>query len=398
MIEAILSNPGHPEYGVATIPFPIPREQYDHCVALLEALEIGDVSASDCYVDELQSKWPVLDRLLHTRINLDELDYLAKRLDSFDHEEFLQFHAMADKLELTSMKDLINLTFCCQQATVIQDFCNLEAVGRSHYLNTHGGCADIEELKNLDGEETALLLIEGGEGTVTRYGVVYDNGMKLEPLYDGKQFPAYHYEADSILVGLSSRQEPEDTANITWLCLPASRCQIERAARRSGIMDWNDVRIQIEENAFPAEVHAVLDLPNEDIFDLNELTLAVNRLSEFNRRKLGAVIHATAPESAGQICLLVDQLGLFSFAPGAQTPEEYGKYRIRESGRFAYDPELEDFYDYEKNGRQHMAQENGVFTDLGYLAYHGSLGLEELMMGGDLEEAREPDQQMGGLS
>ena len=30
MIEAILSNPGHPEYGVATIPFPIPREQYDH--------------------------------------------------------------------------------------------------------------------------------------------------------------------------------------------------------------------------------------------------------------------------------------------------------------------------------------------------------------------------------
>lgn len=237
MIEAILSNPGHPEYGVATIPFPIPREQYDHCVALLEALEIGDVSASDCYVDELQSKWPVLDRLLHTRINLDELDYLAKRLDSFDHEEFLQFHAMADKLELISMKDLINLTFCCQQATVIQDFCNLEAVGRSHYLNTHGGCADIEELKNLDGEETALLLIEGGEGTVTRYGVVYDNGMKLEALYDGKQFPAYHYEADSILVGLRSRQEPEDTANITWLCMPASRCQIERAARRSGTLD-----------------------------------------------------------------------------------------------------------------------------------------------------------------
>ena len=157
------------------------------------------------------------------------------------------------------------------------------------------------------------------------------------------------------------------------------------------------MRIQIEENAFPAEVHAVLDLPNEDIFDLNELTLAVSRLSASNRRKLGAVIHATAPESAGQICLLVNQLGLFSFAPGAQTPEEYGKYRIRESGRFAYDPDLEEFYDYEKYGRQHMAQENGVFTDLGYLAYHGSLGLEELMMG-DLEETREPDQQMGGLS
>ena len=42
MMEAVLSNADHPEYGVATIPLPIPRNQYDHCVALLEALEIGE--------------------------------------------------------------------------------------------------------------------------------------------------------------------------------------------------------------------------------------------------------------------------------------------------------------------------------------------------------------------
>ena len=27
MIQAVLGNPNHPEYGVATIPFPIPRDQ-----------------------------------------------------------------------------------------------------------------------------------------------------------------------------------------------------------------------------------------------------------------------------------------------------------------------------------------------------------------------------------
>ena len=42
MIQAVLGNPSHPEYGVATIPFPIPRDQYAHCMELLEALEIGD--------------------------------------------------------------------------------------------------------------------------------------------------------------------------------------------------------------------------------------------------------------------------------------------------------------------------------------------------------------------
>ena len=36
----------------------------------------------------------------------------------------------------------------------------------------------------LDGEETARRLIESGSGTITPYGVVYDNGMKLEQIYD----------------------------------------------------------------------------------------------------------------------------------------------------------------------------------------------------------------------
>ncbi len=40
MMSAVLSNPSHPEYGVATIPFPIPHNQYTHCMELLEALEI----------------------------------------------------------------------------------------------------------------------------------------------------------------------------------------------------------------------------------------------------------------------------------------------------------------------------------------------------------------------
>ncbi len=34
MIQAVLGNPHHPEYGVATIPFPIPHDQYAHCMEL----------------------------------------------------------------------------------------------------------------------------------------------------------------------------------------------------------------------------------------------------------------------------------------------------------------------------------------------------------------------------
>ena len=39
-----------------------------------------------------------------------------------------------------------------------------------------------DELNALDGKGTARQLIESGSGTITPYGVVYDNGMKLEPV------------------------------------------------------------------------------------------------------------------------------------------------------------------------------------------------------------------------
>ena len=44
MIQAVLGNPNHPEYGVATIPFPIPHGQYAHC---MELLEIGRASCRE---------------------------------------------------------------------------------------------------------------------------------------------------------------------------------------------------------------------------------------------------------------------------------------------------------------------------------------------------------------
>lgn len=308
MMEAVLSNADHPEYGVATIPLPIPRNQYDHCVSLLEALEIGDASEADCRLDSLDSAWPVLNRLVCTKVNLDELDYLAKRLDSFTVGEFSQFQAMAEKLNLASMKDLINLTFCCQQATVITDFTNLKEIGRDHYMNIHGGCASMEELEQLDGEETAILLIEDNEGTVTRYGVVYDNGMQLSQLYDGKHLPCYHYEADMTAVGISTRWEPENSKNVTWVYLPASKGQIERAMQRSGIADPKDMRLFMADSSFPEEVDVALDFRCDNIHELNELALVVEKFSIHDRKKLGAAVSMAKPENASQIRRLAENM------------------------------------------------------------------------------------------
>ena len=61
MFQAVLSNRDHLEYGVATIPFPIPRDQYAHCMELLEALEIGDAVKTDCMIAGIDSDRPIWD-------------------------------------------------------------------------------------------------------------------------------------------------------------------------------------------------------------------------------------------------------------------------------------------------------------------------------------------------
>ena len=55
MFQAVLSNRDHPEYGVATIPFPIPHDQYAYCIELLETLEIGDAVKVDCISSKASS-------------------------------------------------------------------------------------------------------------------------------------------------------------------------------------------------------------------------------------------------------------------------------------------------------------------------------------------------------
>ena len=393
MMYAVLSNPNHPEYGVATIPFPIPRDQYAHCMELLEALEVGDAVKADCKVEEIDSFYTVLKRTQVLTVNVEELNYLAKRLESFDTGEAAQFQAMAHKLELFELKDLINLTFCCQQATVITDFSDLAAVGRDHYMNLHGGSAKTEELDALDGEETARRLIENGGGTITPYGVVYDNGMKLEQVYDGRFFPCYYYEPNAITVAATSKNGPEDTEHITWLYLPMVQEEIDRALLRGGITDPSEIRLSLEDSWLPHEVLDLLDMEQVDITELNALVQALDEFSDMSIRKYAAAAVMARPHTTEQAKHLAENLDLFDFAPSASTPEEYGKYMIQQSGHFEYDENLDAFYDYEKCGMERMNAEDGMFTDRGYIAYKGYYSMEEVMNG-----SQSSRMEMGGLS
>lgn len=95
---AVISNRSRPDYGKVTVPLPIPDEQYDQVIEKLESFKIGDFQACDCHVDQILDCPPVLKRLEGTQANIDELDYLAKRMDSFCAKELAAFQGMVEKM------------------------------------------------------------------------------------------------------------------------------------------------------------------------------------------------------------------------------------------------------------------------------------------------------------
>ena len=399
MFEATLKNRHQPELGTLTITFPIPEERYENVILALKKLQMGDERKQDCCVESIHApNGPALCRMSGTLANVDELDWLGKKLESLDKYELLQFSAAAERFGLYSADKLIDLSFCANEMTVISDFSDLEKVGRKHYLTVHGA-ADTKELEKLDGKELAQALISGQPGTVTQFGVVYDNGVQLQPVYNRKQLPANWTREDAVLeVGIECLQKGNSTAR-EWAQLPVSRIKLERAMLRAGISSCGEMQLWLTETKLPDEAVCALNMEHESLFALNRLCQACADFDENDFEKLGAVCQMAKPECAENLRQLAENLDQFDFAPGVHTPEEYGQYMIQKSGHFAYDENLDEFYNYGNYGVQRMLQEDGVFTDRGYVAYNGTLALEELMRDDPAESyQQEQETHMNGMT
>ena len=337
-MQVTLCNKGHPEYGFATIPLPIPDEEYSHCMALLEQIEIGDVTAHDCYVDQIHDAPPALDMLEGSMINVDELDFLARSIDRYTDEELAKFQCMTSTREHWDMQTLINLSFSCEQVSVITDFARLEEAGRSHYMTVHGGGVPVEEYHQLNGIGIARGLIDDGGGRITPYGVVFENAMRIDPVYDGHSFPPYMDQPYLMEFTLETPLEGE----ITFF-LPQPEKRLERLLERARIDAFSKLDIRTWHSDLPDPVMERLDFPNESIYEMNRLCAAVRGMDEGQVQKLSAVALYANPEYAFQMRQLAENLDLFDFVADIQTAEDYGRYLIQESGHYEFDENIYKF-------------------------------------------------------
>ena len=135
----------------------------------------------DCYVDGLYSK-------LGEYENLDELNYLASKLDEMSNSEYAQFQAgmeMGD--HCGSLQEIINLTEnldCYEVYPHIEDYDDL---GR-YYIEELEVMQVPEHLKNyIDYEAYGRDIAMDENGTFTDQGYVWDTGSSFHEFYDGER-------------------------------------------------------------------------------------------------------------------------------------------------------------------------------------------------------------------
>lgn len=88
--------------------------------AKLMEIHVDDLSSITHYISAITEP-KELSFLKDRLVNLDELNYLAKRMDSFFGDEETQFFEAIKLEHFTEMKDLINLTFNLDKYTLIKD-------------------------------------------------------------------------------------------------------------------------------------------------------------------------------------------------------------------------------------------------------------------------------------
>ena len=331
-------------------------------------LELETSIAPNCYIEEVVYDPDMNEVLKGKECNIDELNFLFKRMDSFDVKERKVFFASAFAENPKTIAELINLSFNTHCYSLVSDFNNLETVGKDLYLSEKQAVA-TRELEELDGGTFAMEIIKNNPNfRITPYGVLYKNINEQEQIYNGKQFPLYHWKETVATIQLTAKGANE------FIYLPCSDVEIEKALMRLETPYLHDCEVTIIDDNFSKEV---LDIISTDATPLIKID-TLNKLAEYFK-EIGShdieyfekLIDYVKPRTVDEIFALADSMYEFELFDGIKDIESYGRYMICDSGHFEYDSNLEEYIDFKRYGREKMAQEDGAFSEKGYITYHG---------------------------
>ena len=311
-------------------------------------------------------------------VNLDELNYLAKRIVSFYGDELDQFEIAVKRTNAETLKDLINLTFNLDKFTLIKDISNMAKVGREYILNTEGSVpadSEYDEQYAQIGRE----LLCSGRGIFTDKGLLFVEDKPLEEVYDGQVFPCY---SDKPCI---AEVELEYNGKTETIFLPDSESAFGKAVNRLGAQYLEDCVcvLEISNPKYNKLYDAFEEVLQRD--GINELNSIIKLIDEYelDPDKLAAAIEYTGVKSAEDIVVLMDNLDDLELIEDVSygDDEAVGRYFVENDSYEEYEisDELCDFFDYAEFG-EHMADiRSGEYVSGGFMFYDGDNDISEIL-------------------
>lgn len=331
--------------------------------AELERIHAEDVTPLELYVSEVVFP-EELDFLQDRFANLDEVNYLAKRMDSFFGNEEYQFYE-AMKLEgFDTLPDLINLSFNLNRYPLIRDIGDMGKIGRE-YLLTVNGCIPAHDEDDPKYAQLGRELIQSGNGIFTEHGMLFvDENTPFQRSYDGQTFPAYLYDPGVLCVA-----KAEYGGKTEYLYFPCEEEAIDKAFARLGTPTPDDVELSWEDICIDSDkwVGRFKEIAAEEgVYEVNRLANAINS-ADMDLEKLWSVAEYAEAEDAKQLSRLAENLDCFTFIIGASNYEEVGIYVTENNADFSVNPSVEKFFDYKAFGKYIGDAYYGEFVDGGFI-------------------------------
>lgn len=321
--------------------------------AALERIHAEDITPLELYVTGVV--FPEELNFLQDRfVNLDEVNFLGKRMDGFFGDEEYQFYEAMKSEGFDTLPDLINLSFNLNRYPLIRDISDMGKIGRE-YLLTVKGCLPADDEDDPKYAEFGRKLIQSGKGVFTEHGLLFvDENTPFQKLYDGQVFPPFVYDSDVLCIARA-----EYNGKSEYLYLPCEEKAIDKALARLGTALEN-AKITLEDFSVnnPKWFERFKQIAaDEGVYELNGLANAINS-ADTDLKKLWLVAEYAEVEEAGQLARLAENIGCFKVIEDVSDYEDVGRYIGDNNNCYALHPELEDYFDFNGFG-EHIAEEYG---------------------------------------
>ncbi len=218
-----------------------------------------------CRLVEVSEQENPLHKFEGQTVNMDEVNFFTKRMESLTEYERKVLSAYADDYGVSTMRDLINLTFSMKGLSLLTDFSDARQVGVRLYMDEFLGMSE-EEKEQINFIEFAEKTLRESRVEVLPYGVFVNHGFEMQEVYNGKTFPSF-VASDEVVTVLEVQNKREDTE---FFYLPMDICSMNKVKERLQVQDyWEMEVIEIENIHLPD----FLVPTTEDLRKVEQLTL-----------------------------------------------------------------------------------------------------------------------------